>query len=86
MTKPHILRLVPAAARPLANLSRAEKLHNAIGWLRQRGRYVLDQGSTAPKWGVAGEPKRVAQRLTYRSAPTLIERFAETISTLWSGQ
>jgi len=52
MGKPRIrLRLV-AKERPLAALSRAEKLASAIGWLRSRNRYVLDTDSVRPKWGV----------------------------------
>lgn len=86
MTKPHFrLRLVKED-RPLAPLSRAEKVAKAIDFLRSRNRYVLDKGAIRPKWGVAGEPKRNAQRVSYRSVPTLMERFAETISTLWSGK
>ena len=91
--KPRIkLRVVPPAVQrpaehiPVPVLSDAEKLAEAIAWLRQRGRYVLDRGTPAPKWGVAGEPKRVPQRIIYRSAPTIMERFAETISTLWRAQ
>ena len=45
------LRLVPASARPLGPLSRAEKLVKAIAWLRGRRRYVLDPGTPRPKWG-----------------------------------
>ena len=45
------LRLVPASARPLGPLSRAEKLVKAIAWLRARRRYVLDRGTPRPKWG-----------------------------------
>ncbi len=51
------LRLVTPAERPLAPLSRAEKLAKAIGWLRARNRYVLDQGASKPGWGVPGLPK-----------------------------
>ncbi len=50
------LRLVPED-RPLAPLTRAEKLANAIGWLRSRGRYVLDRGSSKPAWGLAHQPQ-----------------------------
>ena len=50
VVKPHIkLRLVP---RPLAKLSRAEKLANAIAWLRARNRYVMDANSRRPSWGI----------------------------------
>lgn len=60
MVKPHLrLRLVKPRERPLAPLSRAEKLAQAIGWLRQRGRYVLDTGTPKPKWGVPGDPPKV---------------------------
>ena len=48
--KPH-LRLVRVKQRPLANLSRAEKLANAIAYLRSRNRYILD-GATKPDWGI----------------------------------
>lgn len=60
--KPH-LRLVRTKQRPLANLSRAEKLARAIAYLRnelptrnQTGRnlYLLDQGTPA-KWGIPGK-------------------------------
>lgn len=51
MTKPH-LRLVRVKARPLAALSRAEKLANAIAFLRARNRYVLDAHSRRPAWGI----------------------------------
>lgn len=53
---PH-LRLVQPADRPLANLSRAEKLAKAIAYLRERNLYVLDRGTRAPKWGVPGRGK-----------------------------
>lgn len=50
--KPRIrLRLV-AADRPLAALTRAEKLAAAIGWLRSRNCYVLDANSRKPGWGI----------------------------------
>lgn len=53
MTKPRMkLRLVPSIERPLAVLSRAEKLAHAVAWLRSRNRYVLDVGSRRPAWGV----------------------------------
>lgn len=66
MTKPHFrLRLVvrpehpPAVPeRPLAPLTRAEKLVKAIAFLRDRkprSRYVLDKGSSKPEWGVPYE-------------------------------
>ena len=61
--KPRIrLRIVAPAERPLAPLTRAEKLVAAVAWLRSRGRYVLDQGSRQPKWGVPGEPPKVRRK------------------------
>lgn len=80
MSKPRIkLRLVPPAPA-------TDKLASAIAYLRERNLYVLDKGARKPKWGIAGEPKREHQRVIYRAAPTVMERFAETISTLWSGK
>lgn len=59
MSKPRFkLHLVPKQ-RPLAALSRAEKLAAAIGYLRGRNRYVLDAGSRRPAWGVPGDPPKV---------------------------
>ena len=49
------LRLVAPAERPLAPLSRAEKLARAQAYLQRRGIYILDRGTPKPKWGVAGE-------------------------------
>jgi len=60
MSKPRIkLRSVKPTERPLAALTQAEKLAHAIGWLRNRGRYVLDQGSVKPAWGVPGSAPKV---------------------------
>ena len=53
------LRLVRPALRPLAKLSRAEKLAAAIAYLRRRGIYVLDQDTPRPKWGVPGAPDKI---------------------------
>ena len=50
MTKPH-LRLVRVKERPLATLTKAEKLANAIAFLRERRIYVLDRGTPA-KFGI----------------------------------
>lgn len=33
----------------------AEKLSHAIAYLRSKGRYVLDAGSTRPAWGTPHE-------------------------------
>ena len=56
MTKPHIrLRLVPRSERPLAALSKAEKLAQAKAYLQRRGLWILDRGTPRPGWGVAGE-------------------------------
>ncbi len=79
MSKPRIKLRVVSDAPPV------DKLSAAIAYLRARNLYVLDAGSKAPKWGVAGEPERNNARVSYRAAPTIMERFAETISTLWSG-
>ena len=49
--KPH-LRLVRVKVRPLAKLSQAEKLAQAIFWLRQRNRYILDHAAKRPTWGI----------------------------------
>ena len=49
------LRLVRSGERPLAKLSRAEKLAAAIAYLRRRNKYVLDRGTPAPKWGIPGK-------------------------------
>ena len=82
MTKPNFkLRLVPRS-RPLAALSRAEKIAAAIGYLRSRGRYVLDAGSRRPSWGVPGDPTVKPQKVNYRSAPTFFGRIAEMIKAL----
>ena len=81
--KPRIrLRLV-AAERPLAPLSRAEKLAQAKAYLQRKGLYVLDRGTPKPKWGVPGEPPRAVMRDAYRTVPTLLERMGESIRTLW---
>ncbi len=62
---PTRLRIVREPERPLAALSRAEKLAKAIAYLRQRGKYVLDIGSAKPRWGVCGElPERPNPLLT----------------------
>lgn len=53
--KPRLRLVTPA--RPLAHLSRAEKLSKAIAYLRERNLYVLDIGAQAPKWGVPGRGK-----------------------------
>ena len=60
MTKPRIrLRIVPKPEeRPLAPLTRAEKLASAIAFLRERGAYVLDKGARRPSWGVPGSPRK----------------------------
>ena len=51
--KPRIrLRLVPRSERPLANISRAEKLAQAKAYLQRRGIYILDQGTPKPTWGI----------------------------------
>lgn len=49
------LRLVRSVERPLAKLTRAEKLAVAIAYLRRRNIYVLDQGAKKPKWGIPFE-------------------------------
>jgi len=59
VSKPRFkLRLVPRE-RPLAPLSRAEKLASAIGYLRARGKYLLDAGTPKPRWGIAGDWPKV---------------------------
>ena len=50
------LKLVDGQPIPLP-VTRADKLAAAIGWLRSRNRYVLDQGAVKPSWGVPGTPK-----------------------------
>ncbi len=56
--KPHFrLRLVAPKERPLAPLSRAEKLAQAKAYLQRRGIYILDKGTPKPQWGVPGTPK-----------------------------
>ncbi len=55
--KPH-LRLIRVKERPLGPLTRAEKLAKAIGWLRSRNRYILDQGAKQPGWGIPGSVKK----------------------------
>ena len=61
------LRIVPRESRPLANLSRAEKLAKAIAFLRERNRYILDQRTQRPAWGVPGDWPKV--RTTIGSKP-----------------
>jgi hypothetical protein len=57
--KPHFrLRLVRQQERPLAPLTRAEKLAQAINFLRSRNRYILDQGAAKPAWGRPGMPHK----------------------------
>jgi hypothetical protein len=69
------LRLVRPAERPLANLTRAEKLTAAIGFLRERNRYLLDSGSAKPKWGVQWEiPTMPATNVTIDQPRSLLER------------
>jgi hypothetical protein len=80
------LRLVLPVERPLAKLSYAEKLARAKAYLQRRGIYVLDRNAPKPKWGVPGEPPKFAYKVVYRGAPTFMERFADGIKTLWSGQ
>ena len=64
MSKPHFrLRLVKPRERPLAPLSRAEKLANAKVYLQQRGIYVLDRGTPRPKWGTPNELPKEDTRL-----------------------
>ena len=62
------LHLVRNADRPLANLSKAEKIAQAIGYLRSRGLYVLDQGTPRPKWGISGEVPKDANPLLAKIA------------------
>ena len=49
------LRLVLPDGRPLANLSRAEKLAQAIAYLQRRGLYIMDRNTPRPKWGTPNE-------------------------------
>lgn len=58
MSKPRFkLRLVKKE-RPLGPLTRAEKLAAAIGYLRERGLYLLDRGTPRPRWGLPNEQPR----------------------------
>ena len=85
--KPRIrLHLVESQERPLAPLTRAEKLAKAIAWLRSRNRYVLDRGSERPKWGVPGEMEKRRIEGSYHGMPTLLERIADRFRIAWKGK
>ena len=86
MSKPRFkLRLVNAE-RPLAPLSRAEKLAQAKAYLQRRGIYILDQGSPKPRWGTPGEPPRILPAVEQRGVPNFLQRIAERFATAWHGK
>jgi len=59
------LRLVPQE-RPLAPLTRAEKLTQAKAYLQRRGLYILDRGTPKPKWGLSNDqPKELNAALAH---------------------
>ena len=51
----HGLELVQNAET--GNFSMQQKREEAIKYLRQRGKYVLDQGSKKPLWGNGSPPE-----------------------------
>ena len=56
-------RLRVIANRPVTDkphlrvVQQESKLEAAKKWLRDRGLYILDKGTPAPKWGIPGKGK-----------------------------